>query len=292
MEHGYSTGDSQLPENALKVGHQHDSGEYVCAVANTDWGQIPCKADLNGNCWYGYYGNEHGCSDFKYVTFPCSMTTTPNTGDGPPACARPVGYQTDGRGDQYAAIANTEWGKIPGKACDNTCWFPYGGAEHETTDFEYLTCLRSENSDHGMDIELVKGSSPPDNALCLGFQTDGAGEQWMGVAETEWGQIPCKAGYGICWYGYGGTEYTTEDFHYIVHTSPHKFVANDGNGAPDGAIITGNQTDGRGDQYAAIANSEHGRIPGKACDNTCWYPYGGVEHETTDFDYIVFSTDH
>lgn len=291
MEHGYASCDYSCPANALKLGHQHDSGEYVLAVAKTDWGKIPAKANLNGNCWYGYYGNEHGAGEFEYVTFPCSITTTPNTGDGPPPGARPLGFQTDGRGDQYAVIANTEWGKIPGKACDNTCWYPYGGAEHETTDFEYVTCMKAAEGEN-MCVELKKDDSPPDCALKFGHQTDGAGDLWVGVAETEWGQIPCKAGWGEAWYCYGGSEYSTDDFHYVIHTSPHKFVANDGSGAPEGAIVTGHQTDGRGDQYAAIANSEHGRIPGKACDNTCWYPFGGIEHETTDFDYVVFSCDH
>jgi len=38
----------------------------------------------------------------------------------------------------WCAVANTEWGKIPGKAKEGTCWFPYGGEEKTTTDFQYV----------------------------------------------------------------------------------------------------------------------------------------------------------
>jgi len=286
MEHSYASSCDGQPSNAMNIGFQHDSGEYCLAVANTEWGRIPGKA-RDGVCWFPYWGNEHQVDDFEYVTHPNSMTTVPNTGDGPPPGARPIGWQNDGRGDQYAVIANTEWGRIPGKACDNTCWYPYWGQEHVTEDFEYLCCMREGDS---MDVDFVQQGNAPQNALNFGFQNDGRGEQFIAVAETEWGKIPCKADAdGNAWYCYNGQEYETTDFHYVVYNSPHRFVPNDDSGPPEGAMITGSQTDGRGDQYAVIALSEWGRIPGKACDNTCWYPYGGQEHETKDFEYIVLN---
>jgi len=291
MEHGYSSGCDSPPANALNIGYQDDSGEYHVAVANTEWGRIPGKA-RNGTCWYSYWGKEYESDDFDYITHPNSMTTVPNTGDGPPPGARPIGYQDDGRGDQYAAIANTEWGRIAGKACDNLCWYPYNGQEYETEDFEYLTCLRVNDACHeSMDIDFVQQSDIPENGLKFGYQDDGRGEHCIAVAETEWGKIPGKAQDGTCWYCYNGQEYETDSFHYVVHTSPHKLVRNDNLGPPDGAIVTGSQTDGRGDQYAAIALSEWGRIPGKAEGNTCWYPFNGDEHETYDFEWICFTYD-
>ena len=35
----------------------------------------------------------------------------------------------------WCAVANTKWGHIPGKCRDGVCYFPYGGIEHQTTDF-------------------------------------------------------------------------------------------------------------------------------------------------------------
>jgi len=292
MEHSYSSGCDSPPANALNIGYQHDSGEYYLAVANTEWGRIPGKAK-DGNCWYSYDGNEHSTDDFDYVTHPNSMTTVQNDGCGPPPGARPIGYQNDGRGDQYAVLANTEWGRIPGKACDSSCcWYSYGGEEKECDDFEWLICTRVNDPCHErMDIDFIQACDPPENGLNFGYQNDGRGDQWIAVAETEWGKIPGKACGSSCWYGYNGQEYETDQFHYVVHTSPHKLVRNDNLGPPEGAIVTGNQNDGRGDQYAAIAISEWGRIPGKAEGNTCWYPYGGEEHETYDFEWVVFSND-
>lgn len=113
----------------------------------------------------------------------------------------------------------------------------------------------------------------------------------MAVAETEWGKIPGKAKDGTCWYPFNGEEHYTDAFHYVVYTSPHKLIHNGESGPPEGALPVGNQSDGRGDQYAAIANTEWGRIPGKADGNVCWYPCNGVEHETQDFDWIVFQNE-
>jgi len=293
MEHGFSSGCEAPPPHALKLGYQdNDESHYYSAVANSEWGRIPGKAK-DGNCWYSYWGNEHSTEDFDYITHPNTMITVANTGDGPPPNARPIGHQNDGRGDQYAVIANTEWGTIPGKACANTCWYAYDGAEYETEDFEYLACSRVSDACHEkMDIDFVQQSEPPANALAMGYQNDGRGHQYFAVAETEWGKIPGKASDGTCWYCYNGVEYTAEDFHYVIYTSPHKLVGNDSSGPPEGAVPAGSQTDGRGDQYAVIANSEWGRIPGKAIsEGTCWYPFDGQEHETTDFEWIVYSNE-
>ena len=122
--------------------------------------------------------------------------------------------------------------------------------------------------------------------LC--YQIICLGDLWVAVANTEWGRIPGKAKDGICWYGYGGEEHETDDFYVVVHTSPHKLVEHDFSGPPEGAAATGYQTDGRGAQFAAIAHSEWGRIPGKADGDMCWFPYGGEEHETHDFEWVVF----
>ena len=47
--------------------------------------------------------------------------------------------------------------------------------------------------------------------------------------------------------------------------------------------MQGHQTDGAGDHWCAVAKTEYGRIPGKAKEGICWYPYGDVEHMTKDY---------
>ena len=81
---------------------------------------------------------------------------------------------------------------------------------------------------------------------------------------------------------------TTTNFHYVVHSSPHQLVRNNNTGPPRGASPVGRQNDGRGEQYAAIALTPWGNIPGKALGNQCWYSYTGKEHETSQFEWIVF----
>lgn len=156
MEHGFVCGAETPPPNTLKLGHEDGGGEYYSAVANSEWGRIPGKAK-DGRCWYSYGGNEHETDDFDLVTYPVTITTVANDGNGPPPGARPIGFQNNGAGDQYAAIAITEWGRIPGKAVDKVCWYPYGGAEHTTEDFEWIICTRVRDSHHEkMDVDFVQ----------------------------------------------------------------------------------------------------------------------------------------
>ena len=79
-------------------------------------------------------GRECETKSFPYV-ITNSVKLVKNEGCGPPGCAIKTGYQTHGAGCLYAAIANTEYGTIPGKAIVNTCCYPYGGKEDDTGDF-------------------------------------------------------------------------------------------------------------------------------------------------------------
>merc|ERR1712012_718432 len=89
------------------------------------------------------------------------------------------GYQTDGAGYLWCAVANTEHGRIPGKAKEGICWYPYGGQEHTTDDFDYVRVRRLKHS-----------------------------------PQTEHDKIPGKAKDGECWYPYGGEEHSTRNFKY------------------------------------------------------------------------------
>ena len=118
------------------------------------------------------------------------------------------GFQTDGAGAHWCAVANTEWGTIPGKAKGDTCWYPYGGQEYYTSDFQFVSC---DNL-----IKMKNTGSQPEGALSCGFQTDGAGELFAAIAITEWGEIPGKAQGDTCWFPYGEEEHCTSEFFWIV----------------------------------------------------------------------------
>lgn len=112
----------------------------------------------------------------------------------------PPGFQRDGAGHHYCAVARTKWGNIPGKAKGNTCWFSHDGKEHTTDKFEIIRV----NTEH----RSVRGSPQ-------GFQNDGSGELWCAIAETGFGKIPGKAKNGTCWFPYGGKEHVTTNFKYV-----------------------------------------------------------------------------
>jgi hypothetical protein len=110
-----------------------------------------------------------------------------------------------------------------------------------------------------------------------GVQNDGAGRLYAAIAHTEHGEIPGKAKEGECWYPYGGQEHSTQDFTLVFD----QVLRNEPHGSAQG-----HQNDGAGELFCAIAHTEHGLIPGKAKDGTCWFSYGGEEHATEDFKYL------
>lgn len=275
------------PNDAIALGNQTDgAGVLYLAVANTEWGTIPGKAK-DKTCWYSYGGNEIFTDDFSWVcakvgTFNLATSTS---SPAPPQNALKVGYQTDGAGDLYAALAISEYGTVPGKAKDGTCWYPHGGKEIETSQFYWVTA--SSDSSANVTFNPNHGS-PPSDAMKLGYQYDGAGHLYIGVANTKWGTIPGKAKDGTCWYPYGGEEYETSDFSWPSAAPDTYFLyANDGYGPPVYGFKAGEQTDGAGELYAAVAITDEGQIPGKAKGNTCWYSYGGKEYYTSKFYWVV-----
>jgi len=117
------------------------------------------------------------------------------------------------------------------------------------------------------------------------FTTISGERYYSAVAHTPWGSIPGRAVVERCWYPFGGVEYSTADFSWI--TAPNaKLVCHTGS-LPAGAIAAGHQLDDGCTYYAAVARSQWGALPAKAKDNYCWYPYNGMEHKTSDFDWIA-----
>ncbi|EFC36690.1 predicted protein [Naegleria gruberi] len=123
-----------VPHNAI-TGFQNDgAGVVYVAVAHSQWGNIPGKANASGTAWFPYGGQEQVTNNFSYVV---NGTTYKHSGDSP-AQSVATGYQNDGAGTLWSAIAHTSHGDIPGKAKGNTCWYPYGGKEETTQNFSYV----------------------------------------------------------------------------------------------------------------------------------------------------------
>jgi len=260
------------PAWALCPGKQHDNPNRLYAViAHTPHGSIPGKA-IGNTCWYPYGGAEHSTNDFSYVVGGHGFQR--HTGQQPPNVAH-LAHQNDGAGDVFLALAHTQHGDIPAKAKGNQCWYPYGGAEHTTNDFSWIVSPLCSNG-HLTSPQGLWG-------MPHGHQNDGAGDVWVAIAHTQWGDIPGKALGNTCWYCYGGAEYTAENFSWVVGHA-HLVHCNQYPNPVHPALGRQNEC---GSVWPAIANSQWGTIPGKAIGTTCWYPYGGKEYTTNDFHYVV-----
>jgi len=255
------------PAWALAAAHQTDgAGQLWSVIAHTDKGDVPGKAK-GGECWYPWGGHEHTTHDFSYIVG--SYELVHNTGHTP-AHAAPYGKQHDS-GVYYPMIARTAHGTIPGKAKDGHGWYPYGGKEVETKDFDWV-CYRSVLTNYS--------SCHKPSSHAHGHQTDGAGDLWCAIAHTDKGNVPGKAKGNECWWPWGGKENKTHDFSWVV--GPYMLVKTHTPTWP----AQGHQHDS-GPYWCAVANTPHGKIPGKAKGDKCWYPYGDKEHETHDFEYVM-----
>jgi hypothetical protein len=124
------------PMHAIQ-GYQNDgAGAVACAVAHTSHGDIPAKAK-DGQCWYPYGGKEVNTNNFSWVIAPRGTHLEQNQGY-PPSSAIAAGFQNDGAGQVYCAIANAPQGRIPGKALGGNCWYAYAGQEHQTSNFQWV----------------------------------------------------------------------------------------------------------------------------------------------------------
>jgi len=240
-------------------------------VAHTQWGEIPGKAK-GGDCWFPYGGQEHHTNNFSWVVGGGFKLV--NSQGNPPPGAIQTGFQNDGAGALWSVVAHTQWGEIPGKGKGGDCWFPYGGKEHHTNSFSWVVVNP---------WELVRGGNAPQDGV-KGHQNDGAGEVWCAIAHTDKGDIPGKAKGNDCWYSYGGQELHTNNFSWVVVRG---WRLERGGNPPHNSLPLGHQNDGAGTLWVAIAHTDKGDIPGKAKDNTCWYPYGGQEHSTNNFSWVV-----
>jgi len=130
--------DDGCENECFCLGHQYDSGDYFCILANTEFGVIPGKAQRGGGeCWFPYGGEEHQCEDFEWLASDGhSVLLRPSDGGPPPETALALGSQEDGT--YYVAVAHTDEGDVPGKAKEGEAWYPFGGEERSTDNFSWV----------------------------------------------------------------------------------------------------------------------------------------------------------
>lgn len=140
------------------------------------------------------------------------------------------------------------------------------------------------------DLVQNMGQIPPCDSFKQGHQNDGSGHLWCVIANTPHGQIPAKAKQNKAWYAHGGKEHETTDFQYAkAHPGTH-VVLEKSRSPPKGAVA-GHQPNGT--YYMVICHhTSHGKIPGKSNGVKGWYSWGGKEHETHDYSYVVVKGGH
>ena len=132
-----------VPEGALATGYQ--TGTLYSAIAHTQWGDIPGKVDIQweesgkaqaGSCLFPYGGQEHSTHEFSWIVGYDGHRLEKSS--EPPIYSLPHGFQNDGAGTLWVAVAHTQWGDIPGKAQGTNCWFSHGGNEIWTDNFSWI----------------------------------------------------------------------------------------------------------------------------------------------------------
>merc|ERR1711881_165471 len=125
---------------SIIYGNQNGNKTFACCVIDTKYGLLPGKAK-GKTAWYTWSGIEFEEKDsekFEIITGRIlkGAEEIPRHLPGGKSC----NHKT------YCAMAQTQWGLIPGRASikddrygmDKTCWFPYNGKEHCTSEFYFV----------------------------------------------------------------------------------------------------------------------------------------------------------
>jgi hypothetical protein len=141
--------------------------------------------------------------------------------------------QSSKEGQLWCAIAETKWGRIPGKSDGFKCWFGYNGQEHEASKFEIYTRQGVGKTCEGIDpcgnqkagststktstsTTIVNGVK---TTITTTITTDCTEVfLWCAVANTSEGKIPGKADASQCWYTLDGRELAATDFEFVGAT--------------------------------------------------------------------------
>ena len=114
-------------------------GPYEPCFVVSEFGRIPGKC-TEKECWFPYGGLERTSGTWEPIVGcrSCPVHLVPHSSSSTPPEGTVNGKQNDMSGPIYSAIADTEWGAIPGKAIGDTCWFSYDGKEMETSNFSWV----------------------------------------------------------------------------------------------------------------------------------------------------------
>ena len=103
--------------------------KYWCAIANTPFGRIPAKVNAANleQCWYiADDGSQEEYMGLDFTIIYSQKTRRPNFVKEVEHC----------KGNRWAvALAQTRWGKIPGKARDGVCHYIHNKAVYQTKNF-------------------------------------------------------------------------------------------------------------------------------------------------------------
>lgn len=191
-----STKKSKKPISSIGKGVKGDFSKKV----ETDGKESPLTSKLRGT-------SKRECVSFGLDS---NLTEVPQN-------AYPVGYQHDS-GVYYAIISKTDRGTIPGKASTNLNlgWYGYNGREHYQRQCGYFWLT----APLGCKFALERSEQIPIATVKSGTETSSDGSRrdlYSGVAHTSYGDIPAKVTDSCqCYYTYGGIEYQTDNFSWII----------------------------------------------------------------------------
>jgi len=166
-------------------------------------------------------------------------------------------------------------GVQPGKVRDQSCVYAFGGEENFAPSFWTLIT----NWKHPGSNEIARLGNEANGAplgICRGAYAGG-----VHVGKTLVGQSGCAIPYGgqEVWLSSYEVLGTTDSFGVELQASWH---------LPLSAIVAGREADGT-PLYACVGSIAGGMHPGKTRRDwmTCAVPYGGVEHQTTNYLGVV-----
>lgn len=134
-----------------------------------------------------------------------------------PLDAPVAGYESgvpgiNGEAPLFIIRAKFKDGLHPGKwVLGNAAWIPYGGSEHNCSEFEIYT--------GPVKWKEVKGKNFPPNMVEAGHEANGA-KLYVARAKFDKGLFIGKAGSHLskgCCIGYMGTEHELDTFQVLVH---------------------------------------------------------------------------
>ena len=149
-----------------------------------------------------------------WVVVPTCMAKLSGNRDRVATLAR----QRDSASPYCNVIVHSErHGDIPGKAQKFArAWYSFDGREFQETRMSNVKWIMTTSPDKTFaTIRHIYGDPVPADAIACGKQHD-SGVYYAAIAHGKHGQVPGKAQHQTCWYPWGGKEFVTHDFSWVV----------------------------------------------------------------------------